>query len=120
MKSWIVALGAIMLIVLSAVPAGAKTGTYVDDGYPPKNLQGDLMMNGVVEFLHDVQIGCGKADPGTILEACSIESAPKLVLPNPCDPKFAGQSFARLTCHELGHLHGWPGNHPRPWPKHSP
>jgi antirestriction protein ArdC len=33
-----------------------------------------------------------------------------LIMPDPC--KFpATDNYARLMCHELGHLDGWPGSH---------
>jgi len=102
------------LALLMAACAVATT-SWVDDGYPPVRYQHNGIAQ-VTTFTNQVGIdaACGKAGPGARTEACSFPKTLALVLPNPCGSEFAGQSFARLACHELGHLNGWPGNHPRP------
>jgi hypothetical protein len=97
-----------LILGLAALLAGS-TSPY-DDGYPPLRFQGDA--TATVEFTYDVHPSCGKDPPGKRLEAC--QSGPRITLPNPCDPAFKGEAFARLSCHELGHFNGWPGDHPRP------
>jgi hypothetical protein len=34
-----------------------------------------------------------------------------IVAPNPC--VYAGDPYADLLCHELGHVNGWPASHPQ-------
>lgn len=101
----------IALPFLVAASAAAGTTSWIDDGYPPARYEDDR--TAFVQFVDKTQIesNCGKGDGGIVL-ACSFGT--RLVLPNPCSPEFAGQSFARLACHEMGHANGWPGNHPRP------
>lgn len=101
-----------LLVALMAAPAGATSNTYIDDGYPPVAYQGDTL-GATVSFVSNVNLFCGiKPAPGFILEAC--QPAKVVIMPNPCGDEFLGQSFARIMCHELGHLKGWPADHPRP------
>lgn len=39
--------------------------------------------------------------------ACERDGA--VYLPNPCD--FPRDDYARLMCHEMGHINGWSANH---------
>jgi hypothetical protein len=43
--------------------------------------------------------------------ACAIVGGTAMALPNPCQARFAGESYAAVLCHERGHNQGW--NHPR-------
>lgn len=44
--------------------------------------------------------------PGTRILACSGQRVS--VLPNPCSPQYADESFAAVVCHEKAHqLFGW-------------
>lgn len=61
-----------------------------------------------VEPGHAIDVYCGKAERGFYTLACS--KAPNiLVMPNPCRyPEYKDpDSYARLLCHEKGHLMGW-------------
>jgi hypothetical protein len=101
-----------LILILAALSAG--TISPVDDGYPPVRYQGDATISTTI-LGGNLYEACGVTPvPGFKLEACSMPWENKLVLPNPCDVSFAGETFARLACHELGHLNGWPGDHPRP------
>lgn len=97
------------LLALAAVASfwGAATAF---DGMPPAKYQGNLLVS--VQFADWNQIGplCGYPEVNGRYEGCSLPG--HMVLPNPCDPEFAGQSFARLACHEKGHELGWPADHP--------
>ena len=104
-----------LLALLVAACAVAATTSMVDSGYPPPKYQHDGIA-AVTFFVGQKKINsiCGEAGPGYQTQACAFSGDRKLVLPNACDAEFEGQSFARLVCHEMGHLNGWPGNHPRP------
>lgn len=101
-----------MLKLLALTPLlaiGAHGPIY--SGMPPERFQGDGAA--VVVFLSDVEQLCGPAEPGFKKLACAFkgkDGVPVLVLPSPC-PLGEVESFARLTCHELGHRNGWGGNH---------
>jgi hypothetical protein len=43
-----------------------------------------------------------------VFYACA--SGRRITMPNPCDYP-AGDEYAALLCHELGHLNGWPATH---------
>jgi hypothetical protein len=98
-----------IILGLAAILAAGST-SMLDDGWPPIQYTADN--TATVLFATDVNASCGANPKGGILEAC--QSGPRITLPNPCNGKFQHETFARLTCHELGHLNGWPGNHPRP------
>lgn len=106
-----------LLMVVMATPAMATSNTYVDDGYPPVAYQGDTLGANVTFVTGDkLDLFCGLTPiKGLVLEGCQLDAPTKhVVMPNPCGDEYLGQSFARIMCHELGHLHGWPANHPRP------
>lgn len=82
------------------------------DGIPsaPPEYQGDNIA--VVGFFHPRQIDgiCRAGGPydGRIIYGCTEileEGRAIIVLPNPCF--YQHESYARLTCHELGHVNGW-------------
>lgn len=103
------------LLFLFAAAAVATTNL-MDDGYPPARYQHDGTAS-LTMFVGQKTVNtvCGEAPRGWRTMACAFpDTDRKMVLPNPCSAEFAGESFARLACHELGHLNGWPGNHPRP------
>jgi len=104
------------MALLMAVPLLAASGSLIDSGYPPMRYQHDATA-AAVRFSSDqdyIDRVCGKSPKGFVTLACTLQDKRQEVLPNPCAEEFAGQSFARTACHELGHLNGWPGNHPRP------
>jgi hypothetical protein len=51
---------------------------------------------------------CGKASPGFYTLACA-KDPDVIIMPNPCIyPEYKNpDSYARLMCHEKGHLMGW-------------
>jgi hypothetical protein len=107
------ALGA--LAVAGCATAGLSTSSLMDDGYPPARFAGDG--TNLVHYLQRPLPGtpCSSSVPaGYQLNGCRLGGTNEVWLPNPCSKEFAGQSFARYACHELGHSNGWPPDHPRP------
>lgn len=43
-------------------------------------------------------------------KGCASKESNLMIVPNPC--AYKEESYARHVCHELGHLNGWPGDHP--------
>jgi hypothetical protein len=41
------------------------------------------------------------------IAACAQIGGGTMILPNPCQPRFAGETFAAIACHEKGHTLGW-------------
>ena len=93
---------------LMAAPALAPNSTMTSDAWPPARFQGDnastvlFVAPGLIDQL------CGKAPAGYRTEACSDDNL--VILPNPCLFPH-DDNFARLTCHEIGHVAGWPASH---------
>lgn len=83
---------------------------------PPERLRGNVAV-GQVYFTdqHTIDELCGGRDFYT---ACAIVGGGEMALPNPCQPRFAGESYAALACHELGHVNGWPASHRMPSDAH--
>jgi hypothetical protein len=93
-------------------------------GLPPPEFRGEW--TGTVKFVDDVSKHCGT-------NAYACESSGVIIMPNPCTPDRLAEvgwssrtgSLAMLSaesasyteqyrttmCHEIGHAHGWPGNH---------
>lgn len=44
---------------------------------------------------------------GWTIFACTNTAARRSILPNPCGKQYAGEPFAALACHELGHANSW-------------
>ena len=81
----------------------------INSGYPPERFMGDAAA--IVVFTNDVPSICGQAPPGFVIRACASEKQRTIVMPNPCHPQFDGEEFAKIMCHELGHINGWPREH---------
>lgn len=105
-------IGALLAFTAATMPA---PGPY-NDAWPPLRFRGDMdnitislvprgAGNGAMESR------CGKAPDGLEFEGCSNQLGRWIVLLNPCLWPEA-DDYARLFCHELGHLHGWSGLHP--------
>jgi hypothetical protein len=89
----------------------ATAGSTIDDGWPPRGrYRRDATAQ--VHFVDQKHVTgyCDAGDPdapGDVTIAC--QSGFTLYLPNPC--AYRGE-YARIACHELGHINGWPNNHP--------
>lgn len=91
----------------------ATAGSTIDDGWPPRgHYRRDASAH--VHFVDQEHItafcDAGEPDdPDYYTVAC--QSGFRLYLPNPCTYGDSDE-YARIVCHELGHLNGWPDNHP--------
>lgn len=103
------------LILVSAVllaSCGNPMPTDSDDA-PPVRYRHDNAA--YVTFTSQVSRDCYEAglrgDPD-LTNACAVISSEgvALIVPNPCNER---GSYAQVMCHELGHVNGWPVNHPR-------
>lgn len=73
-----------------------------------------------IRFSHPlfVHLGCGGDIPSKWqILACAEVNGDRILMPDPCF--HTEESYARLLCHELGHIKGWPKDHPGAVP-HSP
>jgi hypothetical protein len=57
-------------------------------------------------------VSCDEKGDPLPSEACSFGPPNEIYMPNPCSFP-PSDDYARLMCHEIGHLNGWPDNHPR-------
>jgi hypothetical protein len=105
----------LLLILAAALTATVGTSSLYDNGYPPQRYQHDGSAAATL-FTNQTNVDnlCGKAPKGKITVACVDQDDRTLVLPNPCGAGWAGDAYAKTACHELGHLNGWPADHPRP------
>lgn len=107
-------IGLLSLIALAASCGQPAAEGEVASGRPPKRFQGDVTVT--VRYVDDIGAACKAAGlkqlPDTITQGCSVLGGGKreMLLANPC--KQSGRA-AISTCHEIGHINGWPGNHPR-------
>lgn len=90
----------------------ASAGSVNDDGWPPRRYRRDATAQ--VHFVDQKHVTgyCDAGDPaGPGWETVACESGFTLYLPNPCTYP-DGDEYARIACHELGHVNGWSNNHP--------
>lgn len=74
---------------------------------PPLRFQGNA--TAIVRFVTDVGPECANAPEGYLVLACS--EGPVIIMPNPC--RYPNERYARLLCHEIGHLNFWGKDHPK-------
>lgn len=102
---------AVSLCLVGALAGGCAAAGLVNQ--PPKTMRDD--MASIVAFVKDpaeqcATFGVRTAMPGTTVAACTTEDG-DLIMPNPCQwPGWDG--YARLLCHELGHVNGWTHDNP--------
>lgn len=100
---------------IAMTPALAESGSVYDDGMPPVAYQDDAIVP-ILAYAGnpaDRELLCDADVPDNmVLLGCVLPNG-ATVLPNPCSAEYAGESFAIIACHELGHSNGWPGTHPR-------
>lgn len=77
----------------------------------PERHQGNRVAVVRFEGHEGIATQCGVAKPPLVLIACAgkVKGVPTIAVPNPC--LLPGDFYARLLCHELGHLNGWSGAH---------
>lgn len=85
----------------------------LNDNWPPARFMGDR--NGVtIELLSPqaIYVLCGKPPEPMDRHGCSNKGEGWIAIRNPClAPRW--DDYARDLCHELGHMNGWPLDHPR-------
>jgi len=92
-----------------AVATAAPVTQYVS--LPPSEFQGGapIAVRLITGPRADIDPACkflgGQVGPGMVIAACYKNGV--IVAPDPCDPFFAGEKFADLMCHEIGHARGW-------------
>lgn len=72
---------------------------------PPERFRGDNTV--VVTFAKPelVQELCGRRGVPELI-ACADILPPSMVVPNPCDPAYRHEVYARILCHEIAHGNG--------------
>ena len=113
----LIAFAVVMLAILAlpscdSQPSAPQETAY--SGKPPKAYQGDVTVT--VHYVKDVAKACYAAGlkhmAGTVVEECTIigQGRTEIILPNAC---LHSGSYAVATCHGIGHINGWPADHPR-------
>lgn len=101
------------LIWVITVAFVSMTGAFTDATMydraplPPVEHRSDVVT--VVSFETDVNEACGRIETlptGQKYAACQIRGTSTMYVPNPCLPKYAQNEYARLLCHEIGHVNG--------------
>jgi hypothetical protein len=98
-----------MLVLLLAAGAWGY-GTTAFDGPPPVRFQHDT--SATITFTDPPEIARQCHAPVDETEGCA-DIGPvhrKIWITNPCRVR---EHYAQILCHELGHLNGWPANHPK-------
>lgn len=110
-KAFVVLAGLALLGAAQApeqIPALARG--LVFDGLPPDRLQGNNRTR--IRFFDtlDVEEACGVPSPDKTFLGCvrGPVHKPIIYMPNPC--RRSGE-YARVLCHELGHVNGWTKYH---------
>lgn len=72
---------------------------------PPENMRGRASATPVFFEEQDaIDHLCGGKDQ---VIACAVIGGGGMALPNPCQDRFRGESYAAIVCHEKGHTLGW-------------
>lgn len=108
----ILTLGALALGSLSLVGCQEIQSLAASDAFtaakvpqPPLHQQGSAVV-GPVFFADQSEVDylCGGKNQ---VIACAIVGGGAMVLPNPCQARFAGEAYAAVACHEKGHSLRW-------------
>ena len=94
-------------------PAPAVTHGTVNDGLPPERFRANGMALVVFTDRAGIDAACGVAQPPIRIIACTrrlSNGAPVVFMPNACELG-ATEFYAKIMCHEAGHVQGWSGNH---------
>jgi hypothetical protein len=101
----------VLLAAGLAAAAGVAGAGLLDDGPPPERFQGPARMTLVFAGQPATTRAC---DAGRPLPprpwrrwACTRDGV--TYAPDPC--LYPNEAFARLLCHEKGHVNGWPPTH---------
>lgn len=74
---------------------------------PPRQFQGGTEAR--IAFMAQDQVNwlCNTKRQANTLQACVIDGT--IIAPNPCQ---APGPYARIMCHEMAHINGYPAEHP--------
>lgn len=103
------------LLALAPTPKASGWFQAYEVPLPPERMRGSAVAGAV--FFTDqgmIDLLCGGHD---YVVACTDTVSGVMILPNPCQPRFAGESYAALACHEKGHVLGWTAWHEEGKPK---
>jgi hypothetical protein len=89
-------------------PNLAANSTYTNDGEPPRRFSAPPKASMKIAFgRENIDALCGRPPCGFVFEGCVRGDT--IALPDPFTTDSA--TFARITRHELAHVHGWPETH---------
>lgn len=96
-------------LLLSLMLAACQPGRQASE--PPARYQGAAFALAQFADTATVLRVCGGSahEAGVMVEACVRNSV--IIAPNPCQWP-GSDTYAQLLCHEMGHVNGWPANHP--------
>lgn len=109
------------LLLVGSVSGGARqacvasdtaiSSGLVNDATPPERFRSDASSRVTYLPPEAVDRACAPEPRpcGVVYYGCATHG--RVTLPNPCAAQFAGERFAELACHELGHVNGWPATH---------
>lgn len=95
------------------LPRNVPHATWYNTGSPPKRFQKDVKVMVYFQNPNIINRGGGYHNRpfcGSTVFAYSDPDSKTMNLPNPCDYPQT-DAYARLICHELGHINGWPAYH---------
>jgi hypothetical protein len=97
--------------VLPLLASASLPGT-MNDGMPPVRFQGSTAAVVIFTDRAGIDSACGIAPPGYRIIACTrtMNATPVVFMPNAC-PFGDSEFYARIMCHEAGHVQGWTGMH---------
>lgn len=100
------------LSLIAAAIAVIGTASLFSDGDPPERFRKSAILTLDMRDQAGIEAECqplyGAPPSGMKTYACSI--GPRVVAPNPCTYP-ASDAYARMLCHELGHVNGWAAAH---------
>lgn len=99
-------------LLIDAATSAGGWGTTAFDGWPPDRFTGNASARVHLVSPGEVVRQCSDAVIDPSIEACSFGPPNEIYMPNPCAFPRA-DNYARLLCHEIAHLDGWPDTHPR-------
>ena len=96
----------IALLVFTAINSSLVIDQRVNA--TPQRYQGDNSATVIFTSRQETMDGaCTPKKPGLAL-ACTLQKK-TIIMPNPC--LWPGNEYAKLLCHEMGHVNGWSGDH---------
>lgn len=94
------------------VDTSQSYNTPYSSAMPPIRYRGESAA--ITLFVYDVSGYCGEAPEGFTTLGCRRRlktGEPVIILPHPCPAAEAGEFYALIACHEVGHVNGWGANH---------